>query len=215
MQFSSTVVQDLGVGQARKLPLAPPWHTVAFDMVPFWRQSGAMDLTPYVDQLRRDLAIAAAAGGEEATAMAERLTAPLESSARLVLLGVLSRAAADITRELAPGSVEVRLRGLDPEFVVSAAEQFPDHVPPGTTVPADRDAVTPGPTPEDDVTSRINLRLPESLKIRIEDAAAVEGLSVNAWLVRAASAALRSDQIARSPGLTHPSAGQRFTGWVR
>ena len=38
--------------------------------------------------------------------------------------------------------------------------------------------------------SRINLRLSESLKGRIEEAAGQAGLSVNAWLVRAAAAAL-------------------------
>src|SRR5882672_3316941 len=79
-----------------------------------------MNLTPYVDNLRRELAVAAEAGGEDARALAERLTAPLESTARLVLLEALSAAADEITRDLAPGSVEVRLRGRDPDFVVTA-----------------------------------------------------------------------------------------------
>src|SRR3954468_20315633 len=80
-----------------------------------------MELTSYVETLRRDLAVAAEAGGEDARALAERLTAPLEASIRLMLLDALSAAADDITRELAPGSVELRLRGGEPEFVVSAA----------------------------------------------------------------------------------------------
>lgn len=57
--------------------------------------------------------------GDEARALAERLTAPLESAARLTMLNVLSAATDEITRELAPGSVDVRLRGLDPDFLVT------------------------------------------------------------------------------------------------
>lgn len=78
-----------------------------------------MDLTPYVDNLRRELAVAAEAGGEEARELAERLTAPLESATRLTMLNVLSAAMGEVTRELAPGSVDVRLRGIDPDFVVT------------------------------------------------------------------------------------------------
>ena len=70
-----------------------------------------MDLTPYVDNLRHELAVAAEAGGEDAKALADRLTAPLESAVRLTLLDALSAAAAEITRDLAPGSVDLRLRG--------------------------------------------------------------------------------------------------------
>src|SRR6478672_11998311 len=78
-----------------------------------------MDLTPYVSNLRHELAVAADAGGDDARELAERLTAPLESATRLTLLTVLSAAMDEITRELAPGSVDVRLRGLDPAFVVT------------------------------------------------------------------------------------------------
>ncbi|NAZ88857.1 histidine kinase, partial [Kineococcus sp. T90] len=45
-----------------------------------------MELTRYVDDLQRQLATAAGAGGDEARELAERLTAPLEAAARLVLL---------------------------------------------------------------------------------------------------------------------------------
>src|SRR6185436_19236879 len=80
-----------------------------------------MDLTPYVERVRHELAVAAEAGGEDARALAERLTAPLESAIRLMLLDALSAAADEITRELAPGSVELRLRGGEPDFVVTPA----------------------------------------------------------------------------------------------
>src|SRR3954452_5738844 len=79
-----------------------------------------MDLTPHVEHIRGQLAVAAEAGGEDARALAERLTAPLESAVRLTLLDALSGAADEITRDLAPGSVELRLRGRDPNFVVTA-----------------------------------------------------------------------------------------------
>src|SRR4029078_2302855 len=78
-----------------------------------------MDLQPYVDGVRNELAVAAAAGGQDAEALADRLTAPLESAIRLALLDALSEAAEQIPLALAPGSVDVRLRGRDPEFAVS------------------------------------------------------------------------------------------------
>jgi hypothetical protein len=172
-----------------------------------------MDLTSYVESLRNELAAAADAGGEDARALAERLTPPLESATRLVLLEALSAAAAEITRELAPGSVDLRLRGREPSFVVTPppAEQWFEE--PGTPV-----ASTPPPVPpegEEGAMARISFRLADHLKTRIEEAAAQAGLSVNAWLVRAAAAALESDESGRRPGRRAPRSGQRFTGWVR
>src|SRR3954466_13111272 len=92
---------------------------MALAVAPRWCHTGAMDLTQYVENLRRELAVAADAGGEDARALAERLTAPLESAVRLMLLDALSAAADEITRELAPGSVELRLRSGEPDFVVT------------------------------------------------------------------------------------------------
>ncbi|GAA4840356.1 toxin-antitoxin system HicB family antitoxin [Kitasatospora terrestris] len=169
-----------------------------------------MDLTPYVDNLRRELAVAAEAGGDDARRLAERLTAPLESATRLTMLNVLSAAMAEITRELAPGSVDVRLRGLDPDFVVTlppagtgAAEEA---APPVETAKAYADSDEGG-------TARVNLRLPAQLKARAEEAASREGLSVNAWLVRAVSAAVDGTQ--PRPAERINTVGQSFTGWVR
>ena len=78
-----------------------------------------MNLEPYVSALQHDLAVAAEAGGPEARDLAERLTAPLDSAVRLALLDALSAAAGEITRDLAPGSVDLRLRGREPSFVVT------------------------------------------------------------------------------------------------
>src|SRR5512142_2438245 len=149
-----------------------------------------MDLTPYVDRVRRDLLAAAEAGGDEGRAIAERLAGPLDSTVRLTLLDALSTAVTEITRDLAPGSVDLRLRGLDPSFVVTsaptdrwAAEQHGASAVPHGASAEQRGATTaPAPAVDDDgPTARINFRPPEHLKARIEDAAAREGLSVNAW----------------------------------
>ncbi|WP_017241520.1 toxin-antitoxin system HicB family antitoxin [Streptomyces sp. SS] len=174
-----------------------------------------MDLTPYVDTLRRELAVAAEAGGEEARELADRLTAPLESAARLTMLNVLSAATDEITRELAPGSVDVRLRGLDPDFVVTLPPSAAASTEP--TEPAASAEPLPAPAPaegDEGGTARVNLRLPAHLKARAEEAAAREGLSVNAWLVRAVSAAVDGGTRPRTPEKAR-TVGQTFTGWVR
>ncbi|MGW1408293.1 toxin-antitoxin system HicB family antitoxin [Streptomyces sp. NPDC002403] len=171
-----------------------------------------MDLTPYVDTLRRELAVAAEAGGESARELAERLTAPLESATRLTMLNVLSAAMDEITRELAPGSVDVRLRGVDPDFVVTLPPAGGGPAEPAAPVePLKAQAPVEG---DEGGTARVNLRLPAHLKARAEEAASREGLSVNAWLVRAVSAAVDGGGAPRTPERTR-TIGQGFTGWVR
>ena len=175
-----------------------------------------MDITSYVATLQNELSVAAAAAGEDARALAERLTAPLDSATRLVLLEALSAAADEITSELAPGSVEVRLRGRNPAFVVTpppTEESFED----ATDVP--RSGLATPPEVRSDATeggtSRINLRLPESLKTRAKEAAGQEGLSVNAWLVRAVASVLESADRGDHSHRPAPRGGQSYTGWVR
>ena len=143
-----------------------------------------MQLDEYVDRLRTEFASAADAAGDDVRAVAERLVVPLESAVRLTLLEALAGAADEITLDLAPGSVHVRLHGRDPDFVVTAAPT-PDPVDGvGLATPISTRDSDAGPS------ARVNFRPPESLKTRIEEAAQREGLSVNTWLVRAASAAL-------------------------
>jgi hypothetical protein len=181
-------------------------------MAPYWCHHGVMDLTPYVDTLRRELAVAAEAGGEDARELAERLTAPLESATRLTMLNVLSAAMDEITRELAPGSVDVRLRGLDPDFVVTLPPADGGPTEPAAPVePLKAQAPADG---DEGGTARVNLRLPAHLKARAEEAASREGLSVNAWLVRAVSAAVDGGGTPRTTERTR-TIGQSFTGWVR
>jgi hypothetical protein len=166
-----------------------------------------MNLSPYIENVQRQLA--AAAGGGEARALADQLEPALESAVRLALQDALAAAAAEITLELAPGSVELRLRGRDPEFVVS----LPRHDAPAGAheePAAPIDAADAG----QGAMSRINLRMPEQLRLRIETAAASAGLSVNAWLVRAAAAAAGDAGPRRHErATTHGS--QRYTGWAR
>src|SRR5216684_6649040 len=168
-----------------------------------------MELAPYVERLRNALLTAAEAGGKDARALAERLTPALDSSTRLVLLEAMAAAADEITRDLAPGSVEVRLRGQNPSFVVTpppTEEAFEDTSFSRTPASAIR------PEGDEGGTSRINLRLPDSLKLRAEEAAEKEGLSVNAWLVRAVAAALEPDD--RDPRRSSQRGRQSYTGWV-
>ena len=170
-----------------------------------------MELEPYVATLRQELAAAAEMAGSDARELAERLATPLESAARLALLEALSAAADEITRDLAPGSVHVRLRGREPSFVVTPAlpDSFAEPAAPAGALP-------PVATDTDEgATARINFRLGESLKGRIEQAADRAGLSVNSWLTRAAAAALESDDPARGAERRTARGDERFTGWVR
>jgi hypothetical protein len=172
-----------------------------------------MDLSPYVDQLRAELLASAELGGADARALAERLTGPLDASLRLALLSALSSAAEEITSQLAPGSVDVRLRGGDLGFVVTpppAPEHLPEPAPDPTPPAAAAEA-------EEGATARITLRLPEQLKTRIEDAAGREGFSVNTWLVRAVSRGLDGAATSSAPTDRRRNrwSGQNYSGWVR
>ncbi|CAL9528896.1 hypothetical protein [Streptomyces sp. enrichment culture] len=173
-----------------------------------------MDLTPYVDSLRRDLAVAAEAGGDASREVAERLVAPLESAARLAMLNVLSAAMDEITRDLAPGSVDVRLRGLDPDFVVTPPPADADQPAEPAVAPVEAPGTQALADGDEGGNARVSLRLPAHLKTRAEEAANREGLSVNAWLVRAVSAAVDGGGTPPATGPVRP-VGQSFTGWVR
>lgn len=172
-----------------------------------------MELTPYVESLRRELTTAAEVGGEDARALADRLLQALDAAVRLTLLEALSTAAEEISAELAPGAVDVRLRGGSAAFVVTPP---PAAAPAGAT-PGPVDVRLPVADSDDAAMVRINLRLPGNLKALIEDAAAGGGLSVNAWIVRAAAAGLAGEgrtevrAAVQKPG----QVGQSYTGWAR
>jgi hypothetical protein len=170
-----------------------------------------MNVEPYVQSIRHQLEVTAETGSDEARELAERLAAPLDAAIRLAIQDALAAAAEEITLDLAPGSVQLRLRGRDPEFVVS--------LPPAEGGDVEGDAGFAPPTrlgDEDDTTvARINLRLPDRLKSRVEEAADREGLSINAWLVRTTTAAVEhTEAAARRPGRT-ARGSQHYTGWAR
>lgn len=178
-----------------------------------------MELTPYVDSLQRELGVAAAAGGPEAEALAERLTAPLDSAVRLTLQEALVDAAAEITLALAPGSVDVRLAGRGLAFVVTpAATEVPAPVASPVASPAEPSAGDDG---NEGGTSRITFRPSDRLKADIEAAAEREGLSVNAFLVRMLTLAVRRAGPAETTShpltgpIATPQGGQRLSGWAR
>ena len=161
-----------------------------------------MELAPYVADLQRQLADAAENGTDETRAVAERLAAGLDAATRLVMLDVLSAAVGEITRDLAPGSVDLRLRGREVEFVVV----------PGVEADTDDSAVASVDL-DDASTSRTTLRLPDALKARVDEAAAADGLSVNSWLVRAIAAGLETKQ--RRSAQRTLRTGDSFAGWAR
>lgn len=159
-----------------------------------------MEMSDYVGKLRGELASITRFAGEDVTRAAELLTEALDSSVRLILLEVLSAAAADITARLGDTVVEVRLTDGEPTFVVMTA-------PP--------EAGYDEPAPEAEAgQARLTLRLPDSLKARVEAAAARDGVSVNTWLVRAASRSLEPPARGRQAG-GRWGPGQRITGFAR
>ncbi|MBA2465160.1 MAG: toxin-antitoxin system HicB family antitoxin [Nocardioidaceae bacterium] len=191
-----------------------------------------MDITPYVEGLRHDLAAAAEAGGPEARAAAERLALALDPAVRLALMDVLSQAAAEITSELPAGSVEVRLRGREPQLVVDVPT-MPMHQPDLSTPPAPPAPPRPGGPEdvsgdpgEDDNVARITLRIPESVKYKAEELAAKGGHSLNSWIVNVVRAATSERAVnveidlSSIPFFDVPGGnasrgrGKRMTGWV-
>ena len=185
-----------------------------------------MDITPYVESLRRDLVAAAEAAGPEAKAAAERLSFAIDPAARLALMEAISQAASEITAEMPAGGVDVRLDGRELAFVVDAPTGLP--TPPAPPAPP----APPGPEDDEDGgVARITLRLPESVKTKAEEFASRSGHSLNTWLVNIVRAATREGAINVDIDLSSlpfvggndPFGGQgpfggkrgrRMTGWV-
>jgi hypothetical protein len=181
-----------------------------------------MDLTTYVDTLRADLMRTAEALGPESRAAAERLEVALEPSTRMALMEALSDAAAEITQDLPHAAVEVRLKGREPQFVVTATEPEPHAEPASATAAEEAD--------DDGALARITVRIPEGLKARAEQAAADLGQSLNSWIVHAIRRATRSGSInvdvdlgsipfppppPPPPGQSWGGRSRRMKGWAR
>lgn len=149
-----------------------------------------MQIEGYVQALREDLARVAAVGDESTAQAAELLAVALESSVGRRLQEALAEAALELTAQLDSGRIEVRIAGGDPELVLVREEEA-SHEP-----------------VDEAFSARITLRLPESLKVRVEAAAARDGASVNTWLVQAL-------QRAAEPRRPSTASRNRLTGYGR
>ena len=155
-----------------------------------------MQMSQFIEGLQEDLQELAAIGGEDLMRTAQQLGGAIKQSARLRVIDALTQAALELSEQLPNGHVDVRVAGQDPEFVfVPEAEEEP----------------TAPPVTEGD-HARITLRLPESLKVSIEKAAAQDGVSVNTWLVRALTRAVQIHGGSQwGGGFTRT--GKRITGY--
>lgn len=166
-----------------------------------------MDLAPFVASLNRAVAAAGTAGGEEAEAFLERFAIPLESAIRLTLLEVVSAAAEEIAADLKPGTVDVVLRGSNPGFRVTVPVEDSQPSAPAGSAPA---APASGPPAGDGAMARVTLRIPESVKLQVDEVAGLEGLSANAWLARVVTAAVGGTRAGGELRI-----GQGYSGWSR
>jgi predicted HicB family RNase H-like nuclease len=148
-----------------------------------------MNLTIVLDGLSEDLQGIASLGDERSAQVARRLTDALGANLRLKVFDLLSQAALELSGKLPSGHIEVRLAGQEPELV------FVDTAPEG------------GAAAGEELSARISLRLPESLKTAVERSADREGISTNAWLVRAIARATESRPA--------QAGGKRLSGYVQ
>ncbi len=148
-----------------------------------------MNIEAYVQAVRQDLARIAAIGDEGTARVGELLAGALEPALGRRLQEALSEAALDLSGQLPDGHVEVRVAGGDPELVFVS----------------DGAATPPTDTTEEALSARVTLRLSESLKSRIEDAAARSGVSLNTWVGRTLSQAVEPPP--------RPSNRHRLTGY--
>lgn len=150
-----------------------------------------MQIEGHIQALREDLARVAALGDEATSRAADLLSVAIEASLARRIQDVLAEAALELNAQLDAAHVEVRISGRDPELVLVREDgSVPEHV-------------------DEAFSARITLRLPESLKQRVESAAAREGASVNTWLVQALQ---RAVEPRRSPT---SGSRNRLTGYGR
>src|SRR3984957_3181097 len=166
-----------------------------------------MELSPYVEGLRRDLGALTRFAPDEVAKLAAQLAEALDSSVRLTLLNVLTAAAAEITDKLDATLIDVTLSSGDPGFAVAKVQAH--HEQP-VTLPA------PGPeAAADEGTARITRRLSEGIKARVEAQASAAGLSVNSWLAHAVIRALESPADPSSATGQRSKSGHRISGYAR
>lgn len=131
-----------------------------------------MRLSAAVADLVDDLQRLGRLGDESTSDAAGRLAAAMAGPMRARLVELASLIAAEISGTMPDGHAEVRLVGDDVTVVVLPGE------PVAATEPV------AGADLSDDTDARVTLRLPATLKGRLERAAADEGLSLNSHIVR-------------------------------
>jgi hypothetical protein len=149
-----------------------------------------MQIDGHVHALREELTRVASIGDEAAARAAELLSLALESSLARHVQDILAEAALELNAQLESGHVEIRISGRDPELVLVR-----------------EDGAVPEPV-DGALSARVTLRLPETLKQRIESAAAGDGASVNTWLVQALQRAVE-------PRRPSSSSRNRLSGYGR
>jgi predicted HicB family RNase H-like nuclease len=150
-----------------------------------------MQIDGTIQALREDLVRVAALGDENTSRAAELISMALESSLGRRIQDALAEAAVELNDQLESSHVELRVAGHDLQLVLVRED--------GTV-----------PEPADEAYSaRITLRLPESLKQKVETAAARDGASVNTWLVQALQRAVEPRRTS-----SH-SSRNRLTGYGR
>jgi hypothetical protein len=171
-----------------------------------------MELDSYVGQVREQLVAAASLGDDRVREVANALAAAALPAVRLAILGALAAAADEITAALLdrPGSPTVAVH-LDPGGAGDTGGAGGTDVRIAVTNDAAEESIPPR-ADEGDASARISLRLSETLKTEIDSAATSAGVSVNTWLVRAASAALGS--MSNGPSGGRGASTQHVTGWI-
>ena len=149
-----------------------------------------MNLTIVLEGLTEDLQGIASLGDERSAQIARRLSDALGSNLRLKVFDLLTQAAVELSSKLPNGHVEVRLVGQEPELIF-VADLAPE----------------PAGSSAEELSARITLRLPDSLKSAVERAAEREGMSANTWLVRAIARAAETRPATQS--------GRRLSGYVQ
>ena len=151
-----------------------------------------MEMAQFLESLESDLDRIASVGDDQVAQAATRLNQALRASAGMRLLEALGVAAVEVSAQLPAGHVEVRMSGQDPNFVYVEEEQ----------------RAAPQQAVDDEASARITLRLPEGLKAHVEAAASREGVSVNAWIVRALHHQVQAP-------VRGPRIGSRLSGFAK
>lgn len=194
-----------------------------------------MDVRDLSRSVHDQLAAAAAVGDESTRRAAQLLGVAVDPAVRLALQDAISQVAAEVSAGIAPSRVDLALHGTDLEVrVVPPVEDSSSQGGGAGSIPGTGALPGPGSVPEadaapgpgssderaaaadpeaDGTAARVSFRPPQHLKDRLEKAAAEEGLSMNAYLVRVLGAHLDGTcPGAERPAAAHPRSG-RVSGW--